>query len=187
MKQKNKMRTNLQKGSALIISLVFTVLLIAGVAGLSFLLLRAESATLKGALEIKELAEKRNNVEQLSKLATELKDFRPKLDPYFVNTDTFNLVIERMERLAKTSNVDFRFQSVGKTSFEKRDALAITFIAEGPFNNLMQFVSLLENAQFKLFFNRVDLKLVDLPNATNKNTAWWVASFDATLLSFVEN
>ncbi len=185
--KKNKMKTNLQKGSALIISLVFTVLLIAGVAGLSVLLLRAERDLLKSAVELKDLSQKRNDVENLSKLATELKDFRPKLDPYFVDTDTFNLVIERMEALSKTSGVDFRFQSVGKTSFEKRDALAANFSAEGPFNNLMQFMNLIENSQFKLFFNRVDLKLVDLPTAANKNTAWWSASFDATLLSFKEN
>lgn len=181
------MRANLQKGSALIISLVFTVILAVGVAGLSFLLLRAERDTLKEALELKDLVQKRNDVESLSRLAAELKDFRPKLDPYFVGTDTFNLVIERMEDLSESSGVDFRFQAVGKTSFEKRDALAANFSAEGPFNNLMQFMHLIENTQFKLFFNRVDLKLVDLPSPANKNTAWWSASFDATLLSFIEN
>ncbi|MEK7586622.1 MAG: hypothetical protein AAB453_02005 [Patescibacteria group bacterium] len=175
------MKINQQKGSSLIVILLIDALLATGVVVLIFFLARAQRVTLAGATEIRELAEKRANVEMLSRLTTELKDFRPKLDPYFVEIDTLN---ERLKKIASSAGVDFQFQSINNSDFEKREALGITFSAEGPFNNVLQFTLLLENAPFKLFFNRVDLKLVDFPNAENKNTAWWSANFDITLLSF---
>lgn len=169
-----------KRQSSFWVSVVAIVLLNALIAGAAVFFLfsfaRENRLTVENFQVIRDLAEKRANLEALEKTAAVAAIYAPEFEKYFVGKDSVNVVIERFESLAKLAKVSFRFARVEPSTYTGRPALSLSFSARGSFPGINHFLLLLENAPFKIVFNRVDLGLAEGDQ--------WGANFDVLLTSF---
>lgn len=128
---------------------------------------------------LKDLSQKKANLEVLKHSAQTLETLGPKVAAYFIDTDSFNLVIETLEATARQAAVNFRFESVSPSSVAERPALALQFSATGSFADLGRFLLLFENLPFKLVINQASWQVTSIDKLPQ-----WGLEVSAVLLSF---
>ncbi|MEI8338096.1 MAG: hypothetical protein WCF92_03045 [bacterium] len=103
--------------------------------------------------------------QQLSNLKKDIKNFNDKnmaLLDLFIKEDDIPNFIESLETIMKNQKVIGVTKSISEASVPEltsasKDQLVISFEAEAPYPNLMQFVSILENLPYKSYISSATL------------------------------
>lgn len=107
---------------------------------------------------------------------------RAKLDAYFINPDQLAVFIEELEKLATVAKVDFNLTSA---QIDNKNQLVAHFNLEvgGSFQEVFQFLGLVENMPFGLSLRQVQLGA----NFAAGKQSLWQGGLSIQLNSLLEN
>ncbi|PIP73058.1 MAG: hypothetical protein COW88_03250 [Candidatus Lloydbacteria bacterium CG22_combo_CG10-13_8_21_14_all_47_15] len=128
-------------------------------------------------LDLENVREENSKVVKV--LLEETKEDRARIDGYFIDSTSIIATIEEIETLARRLNVKLTLRSVN-TSRDNSDGLETLRIdakAEGAFENVYRFLSLVERLPHKIFFERAGF-------ATRAAAAQWEANVTIVITSF---
>lgn len=137
------------------------------------------SSKKKLVLDIKEqlvLYEKRiDHVNQLEQILEETEEARLKIEPLFVDEDSMVVFIEELESLADNVGVELEIKGVRFVGEDKKPLFTLS--ANGSFENIYYFITLLENMTYIAEFSKVDIDKGSGPDN-------WASLLELKLLSF---
>jgi Tfp pilus assembly protein PilO len=111
----------------------------------------------------------------LKDVIAKLESQKQKIDSVFLNKDTLINFIELLESMSKASGVSLNKNS---SSADKNPIFDLS--AEGNYNQVQNFLVLLENMPYKISLDDVSMKeKIGAASSTS-----WVADFRVTLLSY---
>jgi len=128
---------------------------------------------------------RRDNIASLNQILQEIAPDIALLDSHFIKSSDVVPFLNIIEKLASEAGVSAKIDSVDlKTD---NSGLMVGFKASGDFEAIYKFLILLENSPYELEFVSMDIRKLDLPDVSDKNSknSDWEAIFKIQLLSFI--
>lgn len=134
-----------------------------------------------------EKEQKKEEIKNLNKIASEIKDDMVLLDSHFVLSSEISFFFEEVEKMALSQGAKAQVLSVKAPDLKNENAFVEVNVV-GNFLSLYKFLLLLENSKYELKivsanfskeYNQANLKPEELPS--------WTANFVIKIISFIEN
>lgn len=173
--------TNKNKKFIIIILLMISINIV--FIGGAFLLFHNIDLKKKSVSKTKEdiiFYEKRmENIKNIEESLSESEKNRNTIKKVFLNKESIIDFIERLEYLAKQTNVELDMKSVNISS-KGNEAPIFNFNIEGSFANIYDYLVFVENESYQVALNKIYLQ-------KSEEFSDWEASFGLELLSFQNN
>ena len=148
------------------LAIILVVLLFLGLVILAYLLSARVVALKQTEKNILIFTAKKNNFDSLQKLALTLSGDRQVIENYFVTNETLPGFIERLEKLASSTEVAFNITDVALTT-GANPVMRLNFTARASFPRLFRFISLVDSLPYVL-----DLTQASFVREGGKGGAW---------------
>jgi hypothetical protein len=132
-----------------------------------------------------EIAEgKIKNIKSLEALLADISEERAKINSVFLERRNIVRFIESLEALAEETGTSLEVKTARLPQGTAKGP-QFTFSVSGSFPSLFQYLALLENSSYQIFFNSVRFLKPDTKNS--KKASGWRADFDVVVMSYLDS
>ena len=123
-----------------------------------------------------------SEINTLNSELEQVSDERVLLNSHFIQSSNVVPFLNTVEQLGSSVGSDIQITAVDTGT--NKNQLIVSLVAKGSFGQVYKFLTLLENSQYEITFNSMDLHKEVAPSASVKSTDW-EGDFQIQLLSFV--
>lgn len=161
----------MSKNKTNLILLISSIVMLGSLATLIFFFKIIENKNKHTSATLVTLANKivkKENSKALKDQIDEVALIRESTNKHFVNGGEMDSFIDYLEGLGKDAGTEVRIEDF-KVSPDDKNTLSVKLSSKGSFNNVMKFLSIIENTQYQVYINKMILgKQPDVSNIDPK-------------------